>query len=233
MSLILEALKKLDREKQAPDRGLLVVGPAEWPAPPDSRPLRRVVVAAAVALSAMGAVLWLYGGRPSTVAPREMPPREVAVRDAAPGGVTTRDVMPREAAPRDAAARAVPPRDERATAVIAPPAVPNPAAVPTAVREPGSREPGSEAAPPQRDAALAGATAEAPDPAPAPRIKDPKPAPGVYQLQAISAQEGQPVAILNDRLVREGDSFDGVRVVRIGADEVEIEVAGRRRVLKF
>jgi hypothetical protein len=72
-----------------------------------------------------------------------------------------------------------------------------------------------------------------PEPAAAARIKEPKLGPGVFQLQAISAQEGHPVAILNDRLVREGDTFDGVRVVRIGADEVEIEVAGRRRVLKF
>jgi len=41
------------------------------------------------------------------------------------------------------------------------------------------------------------------------------------------------VAVLNDQLVREGDTFDGVRVLRIGADEVEIEVAGHRRVVKF
>jgi len=33
--------------------------------------------------------------------------------------------------------------------------------------------------------------------------------------------------------VREGDSFDGVKVLRIGGDEVEIEVGGRRRVVKF
>jgi len=39
--------------------------------------------------------------------------------------------------------------------------------------------------------------------------------------------------VLNDQLVREGDTFDGVRVLRIGADEVEIEVAGHRRVVKF
>jgi hypothetical protein len=53
------------------------------------------------------------------------------------------------------------------------------------------------------------------------------------QLQAISHQDGVPVAVVNDRLVREGDSFDGIRVVRIGAAEVEIEVRGRRRVVRF
>jgi hypothetical protein len=73
-----------------------------------------------------------------------------------------------------------------------------------------------------------------PPTAAAARGKEPRPgAAPPYQLQAISAQNGHPVAILNDRLVREGDSFDGVKVLRIGADEVEIEVAGRRRVVKF
>jgi CRP-like cAMP-binding protein len=38
---------------------------------------------------------------------------------------------------------------------------------------------------------------------------------------------------LNDRLVREGDMFDGVRIVRIGEAEVEIEVEGRRSVVSF
>jgi hypothetical protein len=79
------------------------------------------------------------------------------------------------------------------------------------------------------------AAVKVPEPAPpaGARIKEPKLAAGVFQLQAISAQDGHAVAILNDRLVREGDSFDGVKVVRIGADEVEIEVAGHRRVVKF
>jgi hypothetical protein len=72
-----------------------------------------------------------------------------------------------------------------------------------------------------------------PEPAPGAREGRPAAAAAAYQLQAISAQDGHPVAILNDRLVREGDSFDGVKVIRIGADEVEIEVAGRRRVVKF
>jgi hypothetical protein len=54
-----------------------------------------------------------------------------------------------------------------------------------------------------------------------------------FTLTAISQQDGRPVAILNDRLVREGDMFDGVRIVRIGEAEVEIEVEGRRSVVSF
>ena len=41
------------------------------------------------------------------------------------------------------------------------------------------------------------------------------------------------MALLNDRLVRAGDSFDGIRVIRIGESEVEVEVRGQRRVIRF
>ena len=41
------------------------------------------------------------------------------------------------------------------------------------------------------------------------------------------------MAILNDRLVREGDIFDGILVVRIGEAEVEVEVDGKRRIVRF
>ncbi|MFI4942881.1 MAG: hypothetical protein ACHP85_06440, partial [Burkholderiales bacterium] len=53
------------------------------------------------------------------------------------------------------------------------------------------------------------------------------------RLSAISRRDGKPVALINDRLVFEGDSFDGVRVIRIGEAEVEVEVKGQRRVLRF
>ena len=56
---------------------------------------------------------------------------------------------------------------------------------------------------------------------------------GQFQLQAISQRDGEPVAVINERLVREGDSFDGVRILKIGADHVEIEVRGHRRVVRF
>ena len=46
-------------------------------------------------------------------------------------------------------------------------------------------------------------------------------------------RDGRPVAMINDRLVFEGDSFEGVRVLRIGDAEVEVEVHGQRRVLRF
>jgi len=70
------------------------------------------------------------------------------------------------------------------------------------------------------------AAAEAPPPAPAPAADD-------LRLNAISQRDGKPVALINDRLVFEGDGFDGVKVLRIGEAEVEVEVRGRRQVLRF
>jgi hypothetical protein len=76
-------------------------------------------------------------------------------------------------------------------------------------------EPGGPSPPP--------ATVARPSPSAAPELK----------LNAISQQNGQPVAILNDRLVREGDTFDGIHVIRIGETDVEVEIRGQRRVLTF
>ncbi len=50
---------------------------------------------------------------------------------------------------------------------------------------------------------------------------------------AISQRDGRPIAIVSDHLVREGDSFDDVKIIRIGETEVEVEQHGRRRVLRF
>jgi hypothetical protein len=63
--------------------------------------------------------------------------------------------------------------------------------------------------------------------------QDAKPVQRDLQLMAISERDGRPIAIVSDHLVREGDSFDGVKIVRIGETEVEVEQHGRRRVLRF
>jgi hypothetical protein len=57
--------------------------------------------------------------------------------------------------------------------------------------------------------------------------------PAVLRLEAISVQDGEPVAVINGRLVRKGESVDGALVTWIGADAVEVEVDGRRRTLGF
>jgi hypothetical protein len=101
-----------------------------------------------------------------------------------------------------------------------------------AAPSPTGPRPATTATPP---AASVAPLVRAPEPLRSPpRPAAVKPAPGAgLQLQAIGERDGKPVAVLSNRLVHEGDAFDGVTVVRIGADEVEIEVRGRRRVLRF
>jgi hypothetical protein len=167
VSLILEALKKLEREKHTPDRGFVVLTPMTWPAAGIPRPLAiGLPVMLVTAAAGLGAYLALARA-PERVA---VPPPAVVV------------------APRPAA-------------VEAPPAA---APVPAARL---------------RTAARAAA--------PAPAAED------AIELQAISERDGKPVAVLNGRVVGEGDGFDQVRVIRIGAAEVEVEIRGKRRVLQF
>jgi hypothetical protein len=188
VSLILEALKKLDREKKAPDRGFLVVGAVPWPAPRPRpwTPLLFVVAAGAAA----GSALWLAW--------------RARGHEAAATHVTSTTMA--AAAPR---AAAVP--------VVAAPAATLPRLVESRPRVPETR-PAAERPAAEADRLSAAPAAE--------------PADGLL-LQAISERDGKPIAVLNSRLVHEGDRFDGVTVVRIGTDEVEIEVQGRRRVLRF
>lgn len=191
MSLILEALKKLDREKQAPDRGFLVVAHAPWPSSKRRRAARLAVVATlAILLGLGGAALLLRPSAGVAVKPAPRVSAPVAPEPASTASASGIPERPRPPAPeapirsRSAPSAQAPTTRRQENPVSAPPSVPTDAA-------------------------------------------------GPLQLQAISAQEGQPVAVVNGRLVREGDSFDGVRILRIGADEVEIETQGRRRVLRF
>ena len=72
--------------------------------------------------------------------------------------------------------------------------------------------------------------------APAPIAAAPAPPPArasELRLSAISERDGRPIAVVNDRVVGEGDTVEGARVVRIGATEVDVEVDGARRTLRF
>lgn len=190
MSLILEALRKLEREKQLPARGVVVVGTAAIGAE-KRRPL---------ALFVLGLVL---------------------------GSVVLAGVLGRRPAPRDEAARPAPPRpaatatpradESPAGARSAKPELPAAAATGIAASLPAAKTP------PRAVAAPAVLPSVAPTATPAP----------TFALQAISERDGHAVALINDRLLREGDSLEGARLVRIGRDEVELEIAGRRVRLGF
>jgi hypothetical protein len=187
MSLILDALRKLEREKGAPEqRGFVVLGSGSGGGGGRGRSALVAVVAAVVVGALAGAAWSRLGPRPDTptrgeAVPPEAPPPGLQVVEATPAT----DPAP---APR-------PPAGAQAA----------PSAVEVAPRE-------VSATPPSRASA-----------APAPR----------FRLQAITERDGRPVAILNDRLVREGDSFDGVRVIRIGELEVELETGSGRVVVGF
>jgi hypothetical protein len=177
--LILEALKKLDREKQLPEKGFLVVAQAGWPARDASR--GPWIVAGLLAGLALAAIVLLP--RPES-RPSPAPPRAGASAPAPVAAVPTRPVATRPSAP----------------------AATLPAAPVQVLTEPVLRP----------------APAATPPPSAAPLV-----------LQAITQRDGRPLALINDRLVREGDELEGVRVIRIGEAEVEVEVAGKRSVLRF
>ena len=202
MSLILDALRKLEREKDAREPNVLVVGSVPWGARARSRlPVVLALVGAGlVALVAFA--LWPRdrAGRTSTPAPPASSP--------AP-------------APTPAVSSVPPPATPAPPADAAPPG-PRRSSVPSAPARP------AEAAPTE--------AGETPDEVPATAPAHSRPATSgtdELHLTAISRRDGRPVALINDRLVFEGDGFDDVKVLRIGETEVEVEVRGQKRILRF
>jgi hypothetical protein len=182
VSLVLEALKKLDREKGRDERGFVVMAAAPWP----SRTARRWPAWAALGVATAGAVVAVMALRTSPAPPSRPEPPATSVAAPAPAPALVRSEPPTPV-PRSASARVAPK-----------------AAVET---------------PPVAAAVVPPARAATPDPGP--------------RLQAISERDGQPIAIINDHLVRVGDEVDGIRVIAIRVDEVDIEVRGRRTTLRF
>jgi hypothetical protein len=204
VSLILEALKKLERDRQTHPRGFLVLGQPAWAPAGERAWTRRIPLGAAAALAggAVAAVLLWPGRSREAVRPA----------DAAPATMVAAAAAPLAAAAPQMAATAPP--------VAAAPALssapgPEPAT-------PEARQP-LVAWPPVRSTP---SPPVEPTPAPAAAIE-------ALQLQAISVRDGQPVAVVSGQMVRVGDRIGGGTVVRIGAAEIEIETDGNRQVLKF
>jgi hypothetical protein len=200
VSLILDALKKLERDKEAREPNVLVVGSVPWGTRTRSR---RSLAAAAVTLvlvALVGFTLW----------PRNRTPR--------PPTAASSPALPSPAPSAAASPPLVPPRTT---------AVPSAAAA-------TAPEPRRPSLPSPRPATSSGQPAEATEtPADAAAARRNPPGTEELHLNAISQRDGRPVALINDRLVFEGDGFDGVKVLRIGETEVEIEVRGVKRVLRF
>jgi len=190
VSLVLEALKKLDREKGRDERGFVVMAAAPWP----TRAARRWPAWAALGVATAGAMVAVWAVRTRPAAPPS-PPASAAV-----------------------AAAPVVARPDPAPAVQTP-------APPTPVAKAATTPAAPAPVPRERVAARPAA-----EPTPAPPATPPPPA---FVLQAISERNGQPIAIINDHLVRVGDEVDGMRVIAIRIDEVDVEVRGRRTTLRF
>jgi hypothetical protein len=193
MSLILEALRKREREKQVPERGFLVMAPAPWAAP-RGRGVAVIVLAGVVAFG-LG-VAFMAWRAPVAHPPAVAPP---APPVAPPARMTPGTLLPA-------------PASTLRTTSLAPP-------VPRA--EPGPAQPAMPTAEPAP-------AAETPSIVPPSPAAEPR-----FVLQAISVRDGRPVALISDRLMREGDEWQGARLVRIGETEVELEIAGQRVTLRF
>ncbi len=201
MSLILDALKKLERDKEAREANVLVVGSVPWGTRTRSR---RPLAAAAVTLVLVALVAFMLWPRnrtprPPTAAPSPAVPSPAPAAAAGPPFVPPRTT----AAPSGAAATAPQPR---------------PPSLPSARPDTSNRQPAEAIESPVEVAAAA---------------RRSPPGTEELHLNAISQRDGRPVALINDRLVFEGDGFDGVKVLRIRETEVEIEVRGVKRVLRF
>ncbi len=200
MSVIFDALNKLDREKRAPKTGMLIVGAGSIVERRGgvSAPLLGV---SSVALVLLGAAAWWW----------------------------TRDVVEPVPAP--------------AAAVTHPPATAHPATGTRSARTPAGPTVMADDLAVVPVATLPATAARGtegadldPDPAPPPG-DDPEPAqptePAQLRLEAITMRDDGPVAIVSGRIVREGDVFDGIAVVRIGATEIELLIQAEARTLVF
>jgi hypothetical protein len=193
VSLILDALKKLEHEKNAREPGVLVVGSVPWGERRRSRLPFAFASLALVAFLFAGWLWWRPAPHPTAAAPVSATPAP-----APSPGVGTSPTAPPPPAMREASSTAAaPPARQLALPTLEPtgglPSPPEGAAAATEIRKP----------------------------------------PDDLRLNAITRRDGRPVALVNDRLVFEGDSFDGIKILRIGEAEVEVEVHGQRRVLRF
>ncbi|MCM2256538.1 MAG: hypothetical protein NDJ94_12800 [Vicinamibacteria bacterium] len=225
MSLILEALRKLEREKQAADRpGFVVLPAASWGEGRSRAGLLFGLVLLCAVFTALG--IGLYMGALRTARVREQVAQPTPAAPQAPiDPLPAPSAAPATPGPATAATptRPVPPYVEQPTTAAPAVAAPtSPAVSPTtsAVVEPELVADAAEGEP-----LAAPVTAATPA---APRRTGPS-----LVLTAIGARDGRAVAVIDDRLVHEGDEYDGWRVIAIGTDSVLVQYRGERRTLRF
>ena len=216
MSFILDALKKLEREKQTREPDVVMVGPVPWGGADRNRARRALVVSVvALAMIAGGTVWWLASGSGSSPAPAS---------GTAGGGAAS---APPRSSPGTASRAAAETQEPSPTIT---PSAPAPRRLDLPVAETMASGVQELTDPEGSSRATTGTPVIAEDESTAVSTEHQE---TEFHLSAISKRDGEPIALLNDRLVREGDAFDGVRILRIGTTEIEIEVDGERRTIGF
>jgi hypothetical protein len=238
MSFILDALKKLERQKQKEDvsdeDGVVMEGGRRW-----GETKRRIEFSrgwAVVALVALilAVVALYYSLRVDTT---EAPPPQTAGPSSQPEPSGDEALPPAGLISEDTQAP-----DSH---VESPPVSTPPLIIPDTVQEsPGEEaavdhelvpEEDIEAAPPVR---LVGrSTEDRPAPEPAVESEDvseeiPEGLPELV-LQGTSVVDGRPVAVVNYKRLFEGDTIEGARVIRISERVVELEYEGKRFIIKL
>jgi hypothetical protein len=222
LSLILEALRKLEREKAAGDRGFVVLSQVPWVSGRAGRAWLGWVALVAV-LAGVGLIVgWIrwstLPAKPLSAAAGPPVSSSPTAAIAAAGSPISSPEPTRLGAPPASASAASP------TAPLPAPRI-DTRPLPQGVVAPSPRPVAPAGLPTTQDASESPVAADS--------AVAPPPKKGELRLNAISVRDGLPIAIVNDRLVREGDSFDGIHVLRIGEAEVEIEVGGQRKTLRF
>ena len=218
MSFILDALKKLDRDKQTRDPDVVMVGPVPWGGADRNRARPALVLSVvALAVIAGGTVWWFSSGSGPSPAP--------ASGTAADGAAS----VPSRSSPGTASKAAT---ETQAPSTTITPSAPAPRRLDLPVAETMASGAQVSTDPEESSRAATGTPVTGEDQPTAASMED-RAQGSEFHLSAISTRDGEPIALLNDRLVREGDAFEGVRILRIGKTEIEIEVDGERRTIGF
>jgi hypothetical protein len=242
MSFILDALKKLERQKQqenaSGDGETVMEGGRRWGE--GKRPIevgKSVVIIAFLALAIAGFALYRSLSVEKPVPPAatvsRTPPPEPSAKVPTP---TTRPVAPMEEPERDvddpAASTETQPVEETELPTEEEPASPEPVPEDVVETVPPVRlvgrtdveEPPDESENPAeltRSESDGDAAAEVPESLPE------------LVLQGTSVVDGRPVAVINYQRLYEGDTIEGARVLKISDRVVELEYEGRRFTIKL
>jgi hypothetical protein len=237
MSFILDALKKLERQKQkdrdaSGEDAIIMEGGRRW-----GETRRRLTVGwggitLAVAALIVATIALYQSGSVEAPAPTDSEPVELSTQ-AETGEVDS----PPHASPPTAVGGELGSEDRTPDRVLVPPEQAQTA--PLEETEPEESEPSPdeeiETAPPVRLVGSGTRDSTRPEPG--------EPSEGVSReipeglpelvLQGTSVVDGKPIAVINYQRLFEGDVIEGARIVEIGDRVVELEFQGKRFVIEL